>query len=165
MSLYKNGKIFGKINIIDFFVIIVVLILIAFLVIRYIEPSEIKIGEQISSNKFKYTIYVEWVTNTSKDMIQEGDNIYDKISGTYIGKIVEIEVNPCEIEFATLDGNILMREVPEKIDINLTIEVDGTVKNGEYLASNIIRILVGESKQIKTKYWMAMGRITKLYVD
>ena len=61
-----------------------------------------------------------------------------------------------------LDGKYIKAEMPNKIDVEITAKTEGKVQNGEYIANGLIRILVGQTKEVKTKYWMASGFVTEV---
>ena len=109
--------------------------------------------------KFNYVIEIKALSKTSSDMLKVGDEVYDKVSGTNIGKISNIEIAEAQGVLEKSNGEVILATIPNKIDIKLTIETDGTIKNGEYLANGLIRIMVGNYKEIKTKYLMCSGTI------
>ena len=151
----------GKLNIFDIIVIFLLIICIVFAIWKF-WPKSVSTNVLEKTNKFSYVIRVEGISNTSEEMIKVGDDIYDKVSNSHIGKIVNVKAEPTKGSFETLDGKIITAEMPNKIDLELTIETDGKIANGEYIANGLIRILVGQTKEVKTKYWMATGFITKV---
>lgn len=151
----------GKLNIFDIVVIILIVFCIALVLFKFI-PQNANGDVSEKANKFTYIVRVEGISETSKDMIKVGDELFDKVSSSNIGKITEIKVEPAKVLFQDTDGTISKLEMPTKIDVELTVETEGKVANGEYTANGLIRILVGQTKQIKTKYWMASGIITNI---
>lgn len=151
----------GRLNIFDIVVIALIICCIILVLLKFI-PQNMSSDMTEKSNKFSYVVRIEGISKTSEDMIKVGDELFDKVSNSNIGNITEIKVEPSKVLFQDTDGTISRIEMPTKIDVELTVEAEGKTTNGEYIANGLIRILVGQTKQIKTKYWMASGVITNI---
>ena len=150
MNRIRN--IIEKISVVD---IIVVFALIIVLIAAYDRFKGVAENSAISDTagiNFEYTVKFQNVRPTSGEMLKVGDVVYDKVSGTQIGKISSISVSPTVLQLETMSGQIINDEFEERIDILLTVETTGSIKNGEYMASNLIRILLGKNLEIVTKY-------------
>ncbi len=160
----SNIKI-GKLNVFDILVVLVVLIFAMFFIgtkMNHSNDNSVETnanGEQ-GVNHFTYTISIEGLSETSQEAFRSGDEVYDRISNGAMGTIKEVHAQPATSLLEQLDGSLVKKEVPKKIDVVLTIETDGNIKNGEHLANGLIRILVGSYKEIKTKYITCSGIIT-----
>lgn len=152
----------GKLNAFDLAILLLILICIILMLVKFIPSKVENVSIDMTSNKFTYTVLVEAVSETSGEMVKVGDSLYDKVSSTCIGEVTDVKVTPAMAVFEDTDGSIIRAEKPSKINLEMTVTTDGTVKNGEYLANNLIRILVGQNKQFKTKYWMAEGVVTDI---
>ena len=119
------------------------------------KPEEPKFAD----DSFSYTIFIEDIANTSEKAFQIGDEVFDKMSGAALGKITDINVSESRQKIDTLDGTIILAGVPDRIDVLLTIGTDGSLKNGEYLANGLTRIMGGSFRSIKTDYIMCSGMI------
>lgn len=151
----------GKLNLLDIIIILLLILCVIFVVFKFIPDSNTTSGEE-KNNIFSYIIRVEGISNTSADMLKVGDDIYDKVTNTQIGKITDLNIQPAKGTIEGTDGKIIKAEMPNKIDVDITVKTDGKVQNGEYIANNLIRILVGQTKEVKTKYWMATGFVTQV---
>lgn len=153
----------GKLNVLDIAILGVIVLFIGIFAVNKLGDTNENVVESAStSTNFSYTITIESLSDTSADMFRVGDEVYDKVSNVYIGKISSLEINDAIGLIDKDNGEIVEATVPGKIDVKLDIETNGTIKNGEYLANDLIRIMVGNSKQIKTKYVMCMGTITEI---
>ncbi len=150
----------GKLNIVDIIVITLIILCVIFAVIKFLPESNDNVTEK--ANTFTYIVRVEGISETSEEMIKVGDKLFDKVSNSNIGEIIDVKVEPSKVIFEDTDGTISRVEMPTKIDLELKVETKGQVKNGEYIANGLIRILVGQTKEIKTKYWMASGIVTDI---
>ncbi len=148
-----------KLNILDITILFVLLLcLILFFTDKSKATGEIE-SEQNQVSKFSYQVLISGVSETTGEVIKEGDVLFDKVTSAPMGTITKIETTGAIGFLKTNQGEILAKEIPDKIDLILTVETDGNVKDGEYYANNLVRILVGGSKQLKTKYAMFIGEV------
>ena len=163
--MFKDGKLFGKINIIDLVVLLIVVLVLCVTFLRNKKENvvtEDNTEVATSQNSFQYTLKIEYVNEKTGMMFKEGDIVYDATSSTKIGEIVKVDITPALHEFVNDDGTIEQKETPTRIDILLTVKTDGTVKNEEYLAGGLIKILAGENKKIKTKYASCLSSVVSI---
>ena len=154
-----------KLNILDLIIVLIIVIFAGTFAVSHINSNDnaaIATGNNNVGTKFTYTISVEGLSSTSKEMLKVGDDVFDKVSGTYIGKITKLEITDAEGVLEKESGEVILAKIPGKIDIKLVIETDGIIKNGEYLANGLIRIMVGNLKEIKTKYLMCFGTVSSI---
>lgn len=153
-------KLLEKISIID---IIVVAALIFVLICVYQKYSEVALNSSVSGVdsgiNFEYTVKFQNVRPTSGQMLQVGDVVYDKVSGTQIGKINSVNVTPTRLQLETMTGEVINDDFEERSDIVITVETWGSIKNGEYMACDLIRILLGKNLEMETKYVTISGEI------
>ena len=157
-----------KFNVLDITLALIIIIFIGVFASTKLNISDenaVATGNNNVVTQFTYTILVEGLSVTSKDMLKEGDQVYDKVSGTYIGKIAKLEINDAKGLLERKNGEIILANIPGKIDVKITVETEGAIKNGEYLANGLIRIMVGNLKEIKTKYLMCFGTISAIDRD
>lgn len=159
----KGKKILEKISIID---IVVVAALIFALICVYQKYNEVVANSSVSdinsAINFEYTVKFQNVRSTSGEMLKVGDVVYDKVSGTQIGKISSVEVKPTSLQLEKITGEIINREFNERSDVIVKIETWGSIKNGEYMARDLIRILLGKNLEMETKYVTISGEIIEI---
>lgn len=165
MKFAKNGKIFGKISVIDILVIIVAIFMLKIVYDKFDYSTNRTSSQIISKQEFEYTAKIKKISPKTVDMLKIGDEVYDNTSSTMIGKITDIQYETAKYEFEGNDGKVYLKEYPGKVDVTLKIKTDGTIKDGEYLANNLIRILIGENKIIKTKYVKIEANIIDINVE
>ena len=115
--------------------------------------------EEIKDSKFSFVVEVKELSTTTGEMIKSGDKLYDKASGTEMGTITKVDIKPANSGLLLNNGQIVKKEMPDKIDLYLTVEAEGRTNNGELIANNLIRVLVGSFKALKTKYVMFSGTV------
>jgi len=159
MKIIKDKKLFGKLNIVDVILIIVILILIVGVIYK-LSDKEISVSN--NSHVFNYTVKVQNVRPTSADILKVGDIVYEKVSGTQIGKVINVESDVAQTDMEMYNGNIEKKEIDGRIDLLIEIQTDGIIKNNEYLANALIRILYGSNLQMQTKYLDCTGVIINI---
>lgn len=156
-------KLLKKISIVDVLVVFILIFVVIGVAVKYKNvTNQSNTQANTSSINFEYTVKFENVRSTSGEMLQPGDIVFDMISGTEIGKISTISVTPTVLELETMTGNIVSSEFDARSDIIVTIETKGSIKNSEYMANDLIRILIGKNLEMKTKYVTIAGTITSV---
>lgn len=123
MVIDKKGKLFGKISIIDIFVLLVLLGLAGGVYYKFF-----MIDKEHNAAKFdtiEYKILVRAVRQQSVDAIEEGADIYHVKTDTYMGKIVKKEVLPATEQLTKADGTMVIAQKPGRFNVLVTIQVPG----------------------------------------
>lgn len=155
----KIGNIVKKISIVDVIVVIALIFVLIAVHDKFKDVSSNSVVLDTSNISFEYTVKIQNLRPTSGEMLQVGDIVYDKVSGTQIGKISSVSVNDTVLQLETMTGEIINDDFEARIDVLLTIETPGSIKNGEYMAGNLIRILLGKNLELVTKYVQTSGVI------
>lgn len=121
MFIDKKGKLFGKINIIDFLILVILVAAIAILGVKFLGGGRGK-DTQTLEMKFHIEEIDEWVTEN----VKEGDALYD---GTYeqdLGKVTKVEVGEAVTWGLNADGEYKKSTRPGFKSMTITGEVQGT---------------------------------------
>ena len=162
--MIKDGKLFGKINLFDFgiLLLIVALLIVGTLKFRTLD----KMVDASTPGKIIYTIEVNNVRDYTVNSFQSGDKVFDSLTSVYIGDIKKVESFPAKIEDALENGDTKLLENPYKADLVLTIETPGTVTDVGYYANKSIELKVGSEKTIETKYVKTLGKVSSIeYIE
>lgn len=158
MFIDDKGKLFGKISIIDLFVILVVVVAIVGSVIAF---TKVKSGEVLTENKailsqnstldkLELRLRLAEVRAMTKDAIHIGDGVYTKDTGKFLGEVVGVETEPAKRIITGYDGKALEAEVPERMDVIMIVEVLGKRTDNGYFTGNNIHLVYGSSFEIVT---------------
>jgi len=159
----KEGKLFGKVNIID---LTIVVFLLAVLVLSAIKITEDKGPTFIAE---KVDVELDIILRSMYDGFQNdlniGDKLYDSTSGAYIGIITDKQVTPAIREVTTNDGRVVRAEVPQRWDIIFTVKGQGidNADKGVTLGGEIRQI--GLYFQMETHQFIVSGAIVDLRID
>ena len=158
----RNGRLFGKISIIDVLVIAIVLVM-AFAL--YVKTNRNEITSTTTTNStITYQMLVRGVRTYLADAVKEDDLIYDldRNGGGSLGQIVSIERQPGSKLAELKDGTIEAVPVEDGVDLLLTIEGSGIISDGRYLLNRVYDLGVNSSRNFCTQYAQFSGTIVNI---
>ena len=154
MKIIDNqGRLFGKISVIDVFVVLVVVVM-AFAL--YVKNNTLEASKTGESSKTMITFVVEAENQPLYivDAIKVGDKVYDKdrSSGGAIGTITAVE----ELESGwteRLNNGTYSRITNENTrNLRITVEGSGSVTDGRYAINKIYELGVNAARNFYTSY-------------
>ncbi len=119
--MLKNGKLFGKLNIFDFAVILLLLVLVFGVGYKFLVLNR---EEQKNTVQITYDLSIEAVRDVTVNAFRVGDTVYHYKLDEAIGKVAAISTVPATKELEALDGTVVMAPVENRY--NLTVSVTGT---------------------------------------
>lgn len=162
--MIKNGKLFGKINLFDFAIILLIVALIIAGVTKF--KTFDKTVDASSMGKIRYTFLIKDVRSYTADSLVSGDAVFDSATNINIGTIVDVQKSPAKVVKTLANGSISTFENEYKNDIVLTIETSGTMSNAGYFANKSIELKVGSEKEIETLYTACLGKVASIqYIE
>ena len=159
MFINKEGKLFGKISVIDIFVILVIIVAAFGVYTRFIAGNE---TVETNYSKIEYQMKVKKVREASVKALEKGGSIQDSITKEYMGEIVSVEAVPCMEEQKMADGTFVMSEVPERFDVYITLNVDGSSNKAGYYTKDNKNLCVGSSLIVSSKFAETTGEIISI---
>lgn len=155
----KNGKIFGKINIIDLLVVIALIIAVLGIGIRVFKLSHNVSG---GSRAFEICVKVDDVRDYSVQALKRGGSVFSSKDNIYVGEILNVEVEPAKYDLIMLDGERKLIERSDRYSAYVTLRIDGTVFYGNYSDAAENKIGVGSEYDICSRYVSTNGEIISL---
>ncbi|MDR1530832.1 MAG: DUF4330 domain-containing protein [Clostridiales bacterium] len=151
MLIDKEGKIFGKINVIDLFILLAVLALAAFLILRAARPSST--GITVSADSASISFVTESTYDFVAEAVQMEDRVEDESKGVDLGRVTNITVGP-GYTFAQNDQGQIVKSFKEGYAfLELTSEVkgqffeNGIMINGQkYAIGHGLTVRAGKAK-------------------
>jgi len=121
--LDEKGRLFGKINIVDLLIIVVILAAIAFIGIKFVMPHE----NTEAGQKMEMVVYVEQSKRFVAEQVVKGSTVHDNTDEVDLGICTDIKVEPYyEAIEATDEKNPVLAEVEDECIVELTLEVEGS---------------------------------------
>lgn len=148
MILNQDGKIFGKISVVDFFVTVMLILGIGILALSI--PKVI--ASKKTEYKCIYTMEIKDVRQSSADAIVVGDEVYN-LQGMQMGKILSKSVEPFEGILIKEDGTVIKAVKPGRFQVLVTVEADCTLGKGTdtIVIDKGDEISIGAQKSLFTK--------------
>lgn len=152
----KDGKIKGKVNIIDVLAIVLVIAVVVGIALRFKAPTTDTVK---ADTNFVYTVKVSGVKSYTVDALKKKGNITDYRSDKKRGEIIEVVAGPCSTEAERADGKIVMAEQPQRYNVTVTIKTKGKEVKNSYITEDSDELSVGRVVDIYTKYVHTSGKI------
>ena len=147
--MIKDGKLFGKLNLIDLVTILVVLLLIAGAILKF---GVLQKDAQGAKETFQFTILVEGIRNFTIENLKVGDKLYDSVTKECIGTITAVESKPATVASTRADGSYVMATMDDRYDVTIHLETQGTRIAGRYYVTQKSEISANTFRSYYTKY-------------
>ena len=118
----KNGKLFGKINVIDLLIILIVIAAAALVAVRML-GGESADGEE---HRVRITFFGDYVGDYVPESITIGDPVTEHSFNTDLGKLVSFESEPgYEVIYDESKGEFLKKYTLNHVWLTFTCETTG----------------------------------------
>jgi len=162
MFINKEGKLFGKVSIIDAFVLLAIIILLIGIYLRVISPVQrvVTVPQQIEYEMRVHAVRRSTLLAIQNTIRQEPANeISDRRTGEELGTIINMSFEPTRWDVALLDGTFDTLVVPDRFDATITIRVDGRVSETGYFTHQNRELAVGSQFGLQSRYVDTSGEI------
>ena len=156
----NNGKILGKISVLDLLVVLLILVVAAGTVYRFTSGATTRFGA--GSATIDYTIRISDVREFTVDYYEAGMRVYDRMTNQFIGRITDFEVYPHYAVRHLFDGTLAEIPAPGRVDIYLHIRANGRITDTAIYVEGNYEITTGSLVTINTKYVEVGGRIYEI---
>ncbi len=161
MFINKEGKLFGKISIIDIIVILAILVGAFGFYTRFF-VSEKKV--ETAASHIEYTMKVKEVRiGTVNALKNYMGPVTDTTTKEYLGDIVDVTYTDSTKAVETTNGKMNASLIPERYDVTLTVKVDGKINDSGFYTANNQALAAGSSYVFTTKAAKTTGTITDVY--
>lgn len=161
----RNGRLFGKISMIDVLVIAAVLVMAAAL---YFKNNQAHTGTAVAEQDITFVVRAQGIDNYVADAIQVNDSLYDKnysSGGRAIGKITDIRVERdpgTKLADKLTDGTAALLEVEDTVDLLITVRGRGLAAGGSYSINRIYHLGVNSSRNYCTNRAEFVGMVAEI---
>lgn len=157
----KNGKIGGRVSIIDILVILLIIVVAVGIVARYGSS----VTNSVKSDKmFEYVLKVESVRGYTVDALNKGGKVTDKKSEKALGEIVDVKVESATLQSTTASGEVKNSELPDRYTCYVTIRATGKESSDNYILDDSTELSVGRNIELYSKYVKTSGDIKSVKV-
>lgn len=157
----EKGKFFGKINIIDLLIVVVIFALAIATFVKFRTSDAYMSKDTV----IEYTLLVENVRMPTVDAINDKkDGIIDYETKKEIGDIVDTEISGAsELELMT-DGTYKEVKFKDKYDVLLTLRTKGTETEDNFFTLSGKKLVVGDNITIYNEYASTSGKVKSIRV-
>ena len=160
----QDGRLFGKISVIDVIVIVVVAALAAAI---YVKSQMPQTGSGVTLTPVVYQMRLENQPEYMLDAIQVGDQMFDKerSTGGSLGKIMDIAVSDGTYQGELDNGTV--DDVPAEGRYNLLLTIKGEAligEDGSVALNRIYDLGVNSNRNFNTKYASFVGLIVDIQI-
>ena len=149
----KKGE--AKFNFVDAVIVCLILALLAAGVYKIFFVNK---GLTLQNNEIEFKVLVEKVRMPSVEGFKVGQAVRDVQTNIVLGTIVNNEISPYKEAVPTLDGKVVLAEVPEKYNVLVTISSPAIVTDNNITIGNK-EIKTGGEISIKTNTVTSRGII------
>ncbi len=162
MIIDKNGRLFGKINIIDVAVILVVIAVIAGVFVRFTGGA----GKIVTATKkIEFDVKVEAVRDFTVVALEKKGLVTNKNYDIVTGEITNVETTDATQKATKVDGTLVAAPMEDRYTSVVTIVTDGKESDSGYFDSNNEELAVGREYTIYSKFAKTTGTITRVAVQ
>ncbi len=147
-----------KMNFADVIIILLILICIVGIAIRFSGTND------LSATKIEYQIELKGVRDYSVAALEKRGEVFDPKLKKSMGTIVDLAVTGAMGEKEMADGTNVIAPMPERYDVILTIQTDGSVGESSYYSSASNELCIGKTYELYTKWSSCFGTIRKVTV-
>ena len=173
MIIDNKGKLFGKINIVDLAVILVVIVAIVGVALTKVkldnskilsDDSNMLIKSSAEMDKLEIELKVKEVRDVTRDAIIVGDDVYQVANDKFLGTVARVESTPAMRDVKGDNGTVYVAEVPDRYDVTIVVETEGKKKDDGFYTESNVQILYGREMEIKTSTVQTMPTVAGITV-
>ncbi len=132
----KNGKLFGKINIIDLLIILIVAAALIFVALKVLAPEGNSDAPEAS--KVQISFYATEIEPGLEPSFVEGAPLYEDLTNVSLGELKSWSVEPAYEYQAGPNGEAVKVDIPNNYFVNITAEASGSVtSDGLHVGSSL----------------------------
>ncbi len=156
----EKGRIFGKINIVDLCVVLVLLLAAAAFFVK--DASITKTDK--SAAAIEYTVVIRSVRKPTAESLENsiGKSLTVTKTGELLGEIKEVVKTDAEAYISSKNGEYIKTTFPDKFDLTVTITTQGSENASGIYTAGGKQILVGENLNIATDSIQTAGEIISI---
>jgi len=143
MIIDDKGRLFGKISLIDIFVVII--LVLVFMVVYLNIGTNSKAAVRENEQPIRITFYKEALEDFTVDALEVGARVENDTNGTFMGNIVDIEVGESINYMPDVNGQEVASPMEGYSSVKITTEVMGRLSEGAALLNGN---LYGNGSQI-----------------
>ncbi|MBO5918592.1 MAG: DUF4330 domain-containing protein [Oscillospiraceae bacterium] len=157
----ENGRLFGRISVIDIGVLILAVVLVAAFAAKDDTTPIAVIAAPMQD--VSYTVAITNMPQGRLESLHEGDTLYDSETKYALGKVACVEAEACTTSILKSDGTYVMAPVEGRYNVTVHVDAKAMVDERQNIYINRTnQIAVGLSLSLYTKSALFGGVITEI---
>ncbi len=156
--MIKNGKLFGKINVFDFIVIFLLIVLVFGIFAKFVIFS----NDEKQQVNITYEILVKSVKQETIEAFEIGQSVYEKANLYNIGKITSVKSEEATDLMETLDGKVIEAPIENRYNLIISVEAQGIKDHNGLISVNKCKIFDGKDITFDTQKNRCQGTFRNL---
>ena len=154
--MIRNGKLFGKINIFDFAVVLLLVLLILGVCFKFfvLNPTT-----EANTVEVTYEIQIESVRDVTVNAFTVGERVNQYTYDENIGTITAIDATQAMDLMETLEGNIVEAPLEDRFDLTLSVKGSAIRQDDGNLMMGKVKLVEGSDIRISTRLANCIGII------
>lgn len=158
----ENGKIFGKLNLVDLGIVLLLILAVAAVGYKVVRERFIERETAV----INYTLCVEGVREQSvKAINMVHEDVIDAENDDALGDIVDVIAEPAAKIVQKADGEYTKAFYPDKYDLYITIQTKGIVSKDGYFTDSGKKLLYGDTIGINNGYSQMFGVVENIEIE
>ena len=162
MKIIENKKLFGKINLIDILIAVVILV-VGLFAYKTIFRSEATVN--IGAKYFTTTcvIKLDGLPSGASKYLEVGSDVYDNETNVYIGKLVEFRAEEYKVVSENNEaGEYVEAVIPNSESVFVKLEVNVSDQGSDLITANNYFIKVGKRINLRSKNFAGGGYLINI---
>ncbi|MBP3388960.1 MAG: DUF4330 domain-containing protein [Clostridia bacterium] len=159
----ENGRLFGKISVIDVLVVLVVAVMaFAF----YTKSNTLTVtASSTPGTTITFTAIAENLDMQVADAVAVGDKLYDEdhSTGGAIGTIIAVEKLPASETEKLTRGEYAVLTNPDGANVRFTVECSGIINEGRYSINRVYELGVNAKRNFYTPFAIFEAYVTEIH--
>ena len=156
--LDENGRIGGKISIIDVIVIAVCILVVCSIFVKF--NNDDTRAAKMNEKTITYTVKIKSIRQGTVDAIRKGDIFRENIDQNPMGKVTDIKVEPATLKMTMNNGTWIDAPLENRYDMVLTLEKKADINDGHIYINRVYELNVNSAVTLLSKYVQFTGTIT-----
>ena len=156
--LDENGRVGGKISIIDIIVIVLCLLVVCSIFVKYNHDDTR--AAKVESKTITYTVKIRGIREGTVNAMKKGDELYESLDENVMGTIADIKVEPAVLKMNMNNGTWVDAPLENRYDVELTMETEAELNDGHVYVNRVNELNVNASITLLSRYVQFTGLIT-----
>ena len=154
----ENGRIGGKISIVDIIVILLCILVVCAIFVKY--NNDDTRAANVDSKTITYTVKIRGLREGTVNAMKKGDELRENLDDNVMGKIEDIKVEPATLKMNLNNGTWIDAPLENRYDVELTLKTKADLSGGHIYVNRVHELNVNASITLLSKYVQFTGLIT-----